>query len=670
MLKEYSTLQLLYGFLPCYKLDGNRYKEYSNIFDVTVSNDSSGLSKLLSKFDNQATLHQKNDFWRHFSTRIWSYDDFSFDMAPAAASLIQSALCFKIWFNPYLTYETFILSSLIPFAPKVNNKNLIAKLGQNNWHQNQIEYFKKNGEFDGVDIKLIDNGIDHEFFLSLLECNEKGDWTPDAWKQHCNLIVSNPFYNKNLVGVMQHEMMHIMWEHIVNHEDKDQKVHNIATDYAINQQVDFSYQLQNLLITNENKDFYNTFVIAIAKWKAKNSIKDQGFLKSLGLTIESSIDSFSKKINSIEEYFMFENHRKPLFSRSYKNILYQNKDSNFYYDVLMNLKNEINQDGAGGFAVDSHDLWSNEEGDNSEETAKGTGKKTNDSNDSNESGAGSGSGSGESEENSETKQGQGQKQGQGRSSAPFKQQHQGFGDLISKQEARSNFKSAAENAGFNPDNPEDLERALQTIPGLECFRDMFHDWFDIKTKNWKKELRIFLRKCANPTALDYTMIREHRAIDGVFPGRKRDMGFEVIIGLDTSGSISGEDFNDFMGQVYKMSKDCDLEKVRVIQCHTSISSDEVMKINSARKLKEFKIKEIGGTKMQPIFEKLKRERNKKPLILFTDGEIDHFLAKEYESFKHIIFLSRGKSRYKETLEKRGFKVICQDDEAKDLKNAS
>ena len=66
--------------------------------------------------------------------------------------------------------------------------------------------------------------------------------------------------------------------------------------------------------------------------------------------------------------------------------------------------------------------------------------------------------------------------------------------------------------------------------------------------------------------------------------------------------------------------------------------------------------------MKVVYEKLKKERNRKLLILFTDGYIDHFKADEYKGFKSIMFLSRGCESQAPTLRDRGFQVICQDEE--------
>jgi predicted metal-dependent peptidase len=74
-----------------------------------------------------------------------------------------------------------------------------------------------------------------------------------------------------------------------------------------------------------------------------------------------------------------------------------------------------------------------------------------------------------------------------------------------------------------------------------------------------------------------------------------------------------------------------------------------------------KIKETGGTTMQLGPAKLAGEKNKKLLIIFTDGYIDTFMQKEY-NFKIMMFLSRGNSHLAESISSRGFRVICQDEE--------
>jgi predicted metal-dependent peptidase len=154
------------------------------------------------------------------------------------------------------------------------------------------------------------------------------------------------------------------------------------------------------------------------------------------------------------------------------------------------------------------------------------------------------------------------------------------------------------------------------------------------------------------------MSRESRIRPDYFPGKKLDRGLDCILAMDTSGSICGEDWNDYCNQVIRIAKDFNAQQLRVIQCHTRVSFDSMVNIS---KINKMNVKETGGTMMQVIFERLKKEKNRKPVILFTDGDIDHFSPKLY-NFKILMFLSRGHSYNKPILEEIGHHVICQDEE--------
>jgi len=142
----------------------------------------------------------------------------------------------------------------------------------------------------------------------------------------------------------------------------------------------------------------------------------------------------------------------------------------------------------------------------------------------------------------------------------------------------------------------------------------------------------------------------------MFPGKKRERGLDLIVQVDTSGSINYKDWNDFMNQIEEIGRSCDTSLIRVMQVHSVIASDEMVNL---RKIKKMRIKETGGTTMALGPEKLKREKNKKLLIIFTDGYIDNFEQKSYP-FKIIMFLSRGNSHNAQVLEERGFVVLNQD----------
>ena len=228
-----------------------------------------------------------------------------------------------------------------------------------------------------------------------------------------------------------------------------------------------------------------------------------------------------------------------------------------------------------------------------------------------------------------------------------------------RQEAKGSVRDAMKRAGFNPDDPSDLEKCLDRTPGMEALGAYISEWFKVPTKNWRQILNHYIASAMKPQQLDYTMSRENRRLPGVFPGKRRERGLELIIAVDTSGSINYADYNDFINQIQKIGRDCDIDNVRFIQCHHSIALDKKMPL---RRIKTTPIVETGGTSMGVIYEKLKREKNRKLLVLFTDGCIDHFMNEGW-GFKSVMFLSRGNECYGESLKERGFTVICQDMES-------
>lgn len=663
MNKPHSTLKLAFGNEPCFYKLGDDTKEYDRIFDVVVDNLGSKFEKL------GATAYQTSLFWRQYSRRLWSYDDFSFNLAGAAVSFIKKSNIYRVWYNPLIVYEQMITA---PFVEDIKDE------------KQALDNFRRKGKIATKKTNSEYYCLDRNYYDLLLECRDNNKWSEEAWKQHCQYLVGNAYYRQSTIGLLVHEMMHVLWNHCLRGEGKDREIYNYATDYAINQKVDLTIEQQNMMIHDNNPEFWKMFVYAASKWQADKFEKARKIFEQH--TKNGQINYQQLFLCFVADPTLYHG-QVPFFpGLANNNNRFSNRDSDFYYDILMNMLDVDKMSGAS-MVIDTHETWEmsdeeqeecytrNEEfadddgnGDieeyeegkglgGNEEEDEGNGDDKN--GDDEEDAAGSSKGEGKS---NESKGNKAVGHGDGRSKELGGDKHPGFDNLQRRNQSKNIAKRSLKEAGFDPDDPESLEQAMQYIPGFDAMDSMFHEWFTVKTKNWRRELAQFLMCAVEPTELDFTMMREHRALDDVFPGKKRDIGFDAVIGMDTSASIGGIDFNDFINQVYKIARDCNINKARVIQCHTSITSDEYFRISSLKKLKEMNIVEIGGTKMEPIFCKLKDEKNKKPLILFTDGEIDNFKASSYTGFKHIIFLSRGHSHKKKWLESNGFKVICQDDE--------
>ncbi len=99
------------------------------------------------------------------------------------------------------------------------------------------------------------------------------------------------------------------------------------------------------------------------------------------------------------------------------------------------------------------------------------------------------------------------------------------------------------------------------------------------------------------------------------PGIKIKMKQHMLLGIDTSQSVSESELKEFMNEIYHIYK-CGVD-VTIIQCDTNIKSIEPYK----GKNDEFKVHGRGGTEFDPVLEYYNANLKKyTSLVYFTDGE--------------------------------------------------
>jgi len=159
---------------------------------------------------------------------------------------------------------------------------------------------------------------------------------------------------------------------------------------------------------------------------------------------------------------------------------------------------------------------------------------------------------------------------------------------------------------------EQTEKRRGNIPGeladlLERLRHIEPAKFD-----WKGYLRRFIGN----SSVSYTkkLRRKYNKRYNDNPGLKIKFKNNILIGVDTSGSVSNSELKEFMNELVHMHKTG--HKITVAQCDTQINS-----VEEFNPRKDWEIKGRGGTDFQPVIDLFNKKKGVyTALIYLTDGE--------------------------------------------------
>ena len=123
------------------------------------------------------------------------------------------------------------------------------------------------------------------------------------------------------------------------------------------------------------------------------------------------------------------------------------------------------------------------------------------------------------------------------------------------------------------------------------------------------------------------------------PGLKLKMKQHMLLGIDTSGSVSDSELQEFMSEIhhiYKAGVD-----VTIIQCDTSINSIEPYKGKN-----ELTVSGRGGTEFDPVLEYYNENQKRyTSLVYFTDGECNTHVKPK----GHVLWVLSERSNMNESL---------------------
>lgn len=135
--------------------------------------------------------------------------------------------------------------------------------------------------------------------------------------------------------------------------------------------------------------------------------------------------------------------------------------------------------------------------------------------------------------------------------------------------------------------------------------------------NWKG---LLYRYITHEIPYDLSYARPHKksiSVDVYMPYVVKEC-VEIVVAIDTSGSISDKELKDFLSEIKGISQSFANIRMTIIVCDCKVKG--VYELNNSSDLSQIQIKGYGGTDFRPVYDWL--EKNKptaKLLIYFTDG---------------------------------------------------
>ena len=159
---------------------------------------------------------------------------------------------------------------------------------------------------------------------------------------------------------------------------------------------------------------------------------------------------------------------------------------------------------------------------------------------------------------------------------------------------------------------DQTEKRCGSIPGE--LADLIHRLTHIEPPSfdWKG----YLKRFVGNSSICYTkkLRRKFNKRYTEMAGLKVKFKNNILVGVDTSGSVSNSELKEFMNELVHMHKTG--HKITVAQCDTQINSVEAFNPR-----KDWEIKGRGGTDFQPVIDLYNQKKGKyTALIYLTDGE--------------------------------------------------
>lgn len=188
-----------------------------------------------------------------------------------------------------------------------------------------------------------------------------------------------------------------------------------------------------------------------------------------------------------------------------------------------------------------------------------------------------------------------------------KEKRKGMGDKA-KQEKWKKILSKALNHAKNRGNvPAGIEEKVEEILEPKI------DWREVLYRNITSRI---------PTDFTYQMPSKKSRSIGVYLPDTKCEGLDVIVSVDTSGSISNRELGQFLGEMVNIAETFNGVNMTIVEHDADIQEVYEVRNGNKGKIMDIDIKGRGGTNHFCVFDWLEENkyRNKsKVLVCFTDG---------------------------------------------------
>jgi predicted metal-dependent peptidase len=144
--------------------------------------------------------------------------------------------------------------------------------------------------------------------------------------------------------------------------------------------------------------------------------------------------------------------------------------------------------------------------------------------------------------------------------------------------------------------------------------------------DWREALREFVSSSTkgNDEFTWRRMNKRHMANDIYLPSVENESIGEIIVAIDTSGSIGGAEITEFATELVSICEVCQPEVVRVLWWDTEVHGEQVFKDNYSDIAKMLKPMGGGGTHVSCVSEYVtKHKLTAECCIVFTDGYVEN-----------------------------------------------